>query len=240
MGRQRIDTLLVKKGLADSREKARLMVMEGAVIVGNRTIVKPSTLVADNVEVCLLQSPPFVGRGGLKLERALDYFNVDVTSSVVVDIGASTGGFTDCVLKRGAERVYAIDVGYGQLDYRLRQDPRVVVMERVNARYPVSLPEMADLAIVDVSFISVEKIIPSVAELVKNSGKLIILVKPQFEAGRHQVGKGGIIRDPRVHAEVLGRFINWSIEQGFRLKGLIASPILGAEGNREFLTLLSK
>ena len=157
---------------------------------------------------------------------------------MVADIGASTGGFTDCLLKRGASRVYAIDVGYGQLDYRLRNDPRVVVMERVNARYPVPLPEKIDLATIDLSFISVTKVIPSVATLLKEKGYLVVLVKPQFEAKRGEVGKGGIIKDPQRHATILGRFIVWVVAHDFRLKGLVESPILGTEGNREFFLLL--
>jgi len=157
---------------------------------------------------------------------------------VVADIGASTGGFTDCLLQRGASRVYAVDVGYGQLDYRLRQDSRVVVMERVNARYPITLPEKVDLATIDLSFISVEKVIPSVAKLLKNSGYLLVLFKPQFEAMRGEVGKGGVIRQPIVHARALGRFIAWITEHGFRLGGLVTSPILGASGNKEFFIQL--
>jgi len=240
VARQRIDTLLVARGLADNREKARVMVMGGAVIADDRTVVKPSTLVKGDAEVRLLESPPFVGRGGIKLEKALDEFRVDVSSLVVVDVGASTGGFTDCLLKRGASKVYAIDVGYGQLDYRLRQDPRVVVMERVNARYPLALPELVDLATLDLSFISLEKVVPAVADVVKSGGWLIALVKPQFEAVRWQVGKGGLIKDPRVHAEILGRFVCWAVDRNFGLEGLTPSPILGAEGNREFFVLLRK
>ena len=232
--------MLVARGLVDSREKARVMVMEGAVVADNRTMIKPNTLVGEDADIHLLQSPRFVGRGGLKLEGALDHFRIDVSAQTAVDIGASTGGFTDCLLKRGASKVYAIDVGYGQLDYRLRQNPRVVVMERVNARYPFTLPELVDLATVDVSFISLEKIVPPVADVVKCGGQLIVLVKPQFEAGRQQVGKGGIVREPLVHAAVLGRFICWAIDHSFRLRGLVASPILGAEGNREFFVLLQK
>ncbi len=240
MARKRIDTLLVTRGLVDSREKARVMVMEGAVAADDRTIVKPNTLVREDAEVRLLQSRPFVGRGGIKLAGALDEFRLDVSSLVVVDVGASTGGFTDCLLKRGASKVYAVDVGYGQLDYGLRQDPRVVVMERVNARYPFTLPETADLATLDVSFISLEKVVPAVADVVRGGGRLIALVKPQFEAGRRQVGKGGLIKDPLVHAAVLGRFICWAVDRGFGLEGLVASPIFGADGNREFFVLLRK
>jgi len=240
VAKRRIDILLVEKGLVESREKARVMVMEGAVTADNRTIVKPSTLVNEDANVQILQAPAFVSRGGLKLDYALDQFRIDVKGLVAVDVGASTGGFTDCLLKRGASKVYAVDVGYGQLDYRLRQDPRVAVMERVNARYPFSLPEPVDLATMDISFISLEKVVPTVAELVKSGGYIIALVKPQFEAGKSQVGKGGLVKDPQVHAAVLGRFINWAVDHEFRLLGLVASPILGAEGNKEFLALLQK
>ena len=212
--------------------------MAGEVVVNGKAAIKPGTLVAEEVVITVLEPPPFVGRGGLKLDYALDKFQLDVSSKVAADVGASTGGFTDCLLKRGADRVYAIDVGYGQLDYRLRQDRRVVVMERVNARYPIFLPEKVDLATMDLSFISVEKVIPSVAQLLKDSGYLLVLIKPQFEARRSEVGKGGVIKQPQVHTRVLGRFIAWMIDHGFRLGGLVASPILGASGNKEFFVLL--
>lgn len=238
--RKRIDSLLVTRGIVESREKARVMVMSGAVFVDNAAVVKPSTLVKEDAQVHLLEGPQFVGRGGIKLERALDGFQIDVASLVVLDVGASTGGFTDCLLKRGAGRVYAVDVGYGQLDYRLRQDTRVVVMERINARYPLNLPERVDLATLDLSFISLEKVIPSVAEAVKDGGRLIALVKPQFEAERRKVKKGGLVKDPQVHAEVLGRFVCWAVDQSFRLGGIVPSPIPGAEGNREFFVYLRK
>lgn len=238
MSRRRIDSLLVERGLVDSRSKAQALIMAGEVVVGGKAVTKAGTLVAEEAEITVMEPPRFVSRGGLKLDYALDQFQLDVSSSVVADVGASTGGFTDCLLKRGASRVYAIDVGYGQLDYRLRKDSRVVVMERVNARYPVTLPEKVDLATIDVSFISVEKVIPAVAELLKDSGCLLVLIKPQFEAKRREVGKGGVIKQPLVQARVLGRFIVWMIEHGFRLGGLVASPILGASGNREFFVLL--
>jgi 23S rRNA (cytidine1920-2'-O)/16S rRNA (cytidine1409-2'-O)-methyltransferase len=238
VAKRRIDSLLVERGLVESRAKARALVMAGEVVVEDKTVIKPGTLVADEAVISLLKPPPFVSRGGIKLDYALDYFQLEVTSKVAADIGASTGGFTDCLLQKGASKVYAIDVGYGQLDYRLRQDRRVVVMERVNARYPFSLPEKVDLATIDLSFISVEKVIPSVAQLLKDDGYIIVLLKPQFEAKRSEVGKGGIVRKPLVHARVLGRFIAWVVNNGFRLGGLVASPILGAEGNTEFFLLL--
>ena len=222
----------------DSRAKAQALIMAGEVVVAGKAAIKPGTLVPEDTAITILEPPPFVSRGGIKLEYALDQFQLEVSAKVAADIGASTGGFTDCLLKRGASRVYAIDVGYGQLDYRLRQDPRVVVMDRVNARYPISLPEKVDLATIDVSFISVEKVIPTVARLLNDDGYIIVLLKPQFEAKRVEVGKGGVIKEPVVHARVLGRFITWIIEHGFNLGGLVASPILGASGNKEFLILL--
>jgi len=214
--------------------------MAGEVLVDGRAVSKAGTLVAGEVTITIVAAPPFVSRGGLKLEHALDRFGLDVSGKVAADIGASTGGFTDCLLKRGASRVYAIDVGYGQLDYHLRQDARVVVMERVNARYPVTLPEKVDLATIDVSFISVTRIIPNVAQLLKEDGYLVVLIKPQFEAKRAEVEKGGIIKSPLLHARILGRFTAWMIEHNFRLGGLTASPILGAAGNREFLVLVKQ
>jgi len=222
----------------ESRAKAQALIMAGEVVVAGEPVIKPGTLVKEEAAITILEPPPFVSRGGVKLDYALEQFQLDVSSKVVADIGASTGGFTDCLLQRGASRVYAIDVGYGQLDYRLRQDPRVVVMERVNARYPIPLPEKVELATIDLSFISVEKVIPSVAKLLKSSGYLLVLLKPQFEARRGEVGKGGVIKQPIVHARVLGRFTAWITEHGFRLGGLIASPILGASGNKEFFVLL--
>lgn len=222
----------------ESRAKAQALIMAGEVVVGGKTITKSGTLVAEEAAINILQPPPFVSRGGIKLDYALDHFQLDVSARVAADIGASTGGFTDCLLKRGAKRVYAVDVGYGQLDYRLRQDKRVVVMERVNARYSIPLPERVDLATIDLSFISAEKVIPSVTQLVNEGGYLLVLLKPQFEAKRSEVGKGGIVRQATIHARVLGRFISWMIGCGFRLGGLVASPILGASGNREFFLLL--
>lgn len=237
MTKQRIDSLLVERGLVESLAKAQALIMAGKVVVDGKAVIKAGTPVDMEAVIDIAEPPPFVGRGGLKLDYALDQFRLDITNTLVADVGASTGGFTDCLLQRGAKRVYAIDVGRGQLDYRLRQDPRVVVMERVNARYPINLPEKVDLATIDVSFISVEKIIPSVAQLLKDRGYILVLIKPQFEARRAEVGRGGVIRQPIVHARVLGRFIAWMIEHSFRLGGLVASPILGSSGNREFFIL---
>jgi 23S rRNA (cytidine1920-2'-O)/16S rRNA (cytidine1409-2'-O)-methyltransferase len=226
--KRRLDILLVEKALVGSREKAHSVIMAGEVLVNGALITKPATRVDEDGSIELRQKPPFVSRGGIKLAHALEYFHLDVLSLVALDVGASTGGFTDCLLKRGASRVYAVDVGYGQLEYSLRIDPMVVTMERINARYPFKLPETVDLITIDISFISLEKVIPNVSNLTRRGGNIICLVKPQFEAGRGQVGKGGLIKDPLVHAEVLGKFISWSIERGFRIRGLTPSPILGA------------
>ncbi|MBM4432781.1 MAG: TlyA family RNA methyltransferase [Chloroflexi bacterium] len=240
MAKRRVDSLIAERGLAESRAKAQALIMAGRVAVEGKEAIKPGTAVDETAAITILEPPPFVSRGGIKLDYALDQFKLDVSGMVAADIGASTGGFTDCLLKRGARRVYAIDVGYGQLDYRLRQDTRVVVMEGINIRYPVSLPEKVDMATMDLSFISVEKVIPSVAQLLKDNGYLLVLIKPQFEAKREEVGKRGVIRQPSTHARVLGRFIVWATEHDFRLKGLVASPILGASGNKEFFVLLKR
>ena len=238
MAKKRIDIMLVEKGLAESRAKAQAMIMAGDVLADGKIVLKAGTLVNKDADVSVAEPPPFVSRGGLKLDYGLGYFGLDVRDAVVADIGASTGGFTDCLLKRGVRRVYAVDVGYGQLDYRLRQDPRVIVMDRVNARNTPDIREKLDIVVIDVSFISVEKIIPAVAGLLKVKGSIIVLVKPQFEAKRKEVGKGGIIRQPEIHARVLGRFVKWVTDNGYRLKGMVGSPIEGASGNREFLTWL--
>lgn len=238
MVKKRIDILIVEKGLAESRSKAQAMIMAGDVLADGKTVLKAGTLVNKDTEVSVAEPPPFVSRGGLKLDYSLEQFGLDVRSAVVADIGASTGGFTDCLLKRGASRVYAVDVGYGQLDYRLRQDSRVIVMDRVNARNTPDIREKLDMVVIDVSFISVEKIIPAIAGLLKETGNIIVLVKPQFEAKRKEVGKGGIIRRPEIHARVLGRFVKWITDKGYRLKGLVGSPVEGASGNREFLAWL--
>jgi 23S rRNA (cytidine1920-2'-O)/16S rRNA (cytidine1409-2'-O)-methyltransferase len=236
--KQRLDNLLVSRELAENRSRAQALIMAGKVTVSGKVITKPGTQVDEDASLELAEKMPFVSRGGFKLAHALDEFKLDVASLTAVDVGASTGGFTDCLLQRGAKRVYSIDVGYGQLDFKLRQDPRVVVMERLNAHYPFSLPEKVNIATIDLSFISVTKVIPNVIGHLTQPGYIIVLFKPQFEAERKEVGKGGIIKDPQVHARVLGRFIVWAIDQDLRLRGLVASPILGAEGNKEFLILL--
>jgi len=238
LGRRRIDHLLVEKGLIESSAKAQAMIMAGEVLADGKPVVKAGTLVGEEAVITIIEPPLFVGRGGFKLDGALNQFQLDVSGKSAADIGASTGGFTDCLLKHGASRVYAIDVGRGQLDYRLRQDSRVVVIEGVNARYPIELPEKVDLVTIDVSFISVQKIIPSAIQLLRDGGYLIVLIKPQFEAKKREVGKGGVIRQPIVQARVVGRFMAWMVEQKLRLRGLMASPIPGSSGNQEFFVLL--
>lgn len=236
--KRRIDTLLVERGLAESREKARALIMAGEVYVDDVTASKPSAQVFQDSAIRLRKKLPYVGRGGIKLAHALTEFNIDTTNVVAADIGASTGGFTDCLLQHGARKVYAIDVGYGQIDYKLRIDPRVIVIDRTNARYPLPITEQIDIAVIDVSFISLEKIVPNIATLTKHGGGIICLVKPQFEAGKALVEKGGLIKNPAVHARVLGKFISWSVDKGYRIAGLTPSPIYGSSGNREFFVWL--
>ena len=240
VGKKRADLLLVAKGLAETRERAALMIMEGLVFTPSGRIDKPGSQLLETIPLEVRGGLPYVGRGGLKLAHALDCFGLLVQELVVLDIGASTGGFTDCMLQRGARRVYALDVGYGQLDYRLRQDPRVVVMEKCNARHPFELDEPVDLVTIDVSFISLSMVIPSALEHLKSGNRVVALVKPQFEARKEEVGRGGVIKDPQVHASVLGRSIAWAVGHGLRLRNLCASPILGDAGNREFFLLLEK
>jgi 23S rRNA (cytidine1920-2'-O)/16S rRNA (cytidine1409-2'-O)-methyltransferase len=239
MGKQRLDSLLVLRGLAENKIKARAVIMAGEVTAGGKRVDKPGSMVDSDISIQVARKPLYVSRGGIKLAHALDVFKIEVVAATVLDLGASTGGFTDCLLQRGARRVYAIDVGYGQLDYKLRQDPRVAVMEKTNVHHPFELPEKAELAVMDLSFISVTKVIPNVTQHLKLPGNIIVLLKPQFEAEKDEVGRGGIIRDTDIHARVLGRFIAWVVNQGFRLGGLTTSPIYGAEGNREFLVLLN-
>ncbi len=236
--KQRLDLLLVERNHAPTRAKAQALIMGGVVYVDGVKVDKAGTLFNSEVEISVKDSSiKYVGRGGLKLEAALDHFDINVKGDVAVDIGASTGGFTDCLLQRGASRVYAIDVGYGQLDWKLRDDPRVVVMERVNARSlsTADIPEAADIIVIDVSFISLTKIIPAAVNLLKTNGILIALIKPQFEVGKGEVGKGGIVRDEAKHARVVEKICEHIKEHDFSVLGVIPSPILGAEGNKEFL-----
>jgi len=238
--RQRADQLLVAKGLAESREQAQTLIMEGLVFTSSGRVAKSSSLLPGAAELEVRGRLPYVGRGGLKLAHALAEFGISPQGMVALDLGASTGGFTDCLLQRGAQRVFALDVGHGQLDYRLRQDARVVVMEKLNAHYPFELPEPVDLVTIDVSFISLKLVIPQALNHLKAGCCLVALVKPQFEAPKQDVGRGGVIKDPQVHAQVLAKTIVWAVESGLRLRNLCASPILGDAGNKEFFLLLQR
>jgi 23S rRNA (cytidine1920-2'-O)/16S rRNA (cytidine1409-2'-O)-methyltransferase len=236
--KQRVDLVLVERELVDSRQQAQRLIMAGKVTVDGRMVDKPGTRISQEADITLQAAQPYVSRGGLKLEAALDRFAVEVSGVIAADVGASTGGFTDCLLQRGASKVYAIDVGYGQLAWRLRNDSRVVVMERVNVRYLEGLPEPVDLATVDVSFISLELVLPAIIGFLKPHGAIVALIKPQFEAGRRQVGKGGVVKDPAVHRAVLRKILLWADEHGLTVPDLMASPLKGSAGNVEFLAHL--
>jgi 23S rRNA (cytidine1920-2'-O)/16S rRNA (cytidine1409-2'-O)-methyltransferase len=235
--RVRIDRLLVQKGLVPSRETAQRLILAGKVHVGEQPASKPGQLVPKDADLRVIESLKYVSRGGLKLEKALDDFGINVANKTVIDIGASTGGFTDCMLQRGAAKVYAVDVGYGQLAWKIRQDPRVVVIERTNARFinREMFDQPIDLCVIDVSFIGLNKILNPIYDI---TGEVVALIKPQFEAGPKEVPRGGIIRDPAIHRKVLTEFYrdlqNWSVH------GLISSPVPGSSGNREFLVHLKK
>jgi 23S rRNA (cytidine1920-2'-O)/16S rRNA (cytidine1409-2'-O)-methyltransferase len=236
--KQRLDLLLFERGLAQSREVARRLVMAGQVLVNGQVASKPSQTVDAGANLEVKSGPRFVSRGGDKLSAALEEFHLNPLGWVCADVGASTGGFTDCLLQSGAERVYAIDVGYGQLAWSLRQDARVVVMERVNARYLVELPETVNFVCIDASFISLKLLIPVVHRWLAPDGQLVALIKPQFEAGREQVGKGGVVRETAIHTSVLEDILNFASGAGLAVRGLIPSPITGPSGNIEFLVWL--
>jgi len=237
-GKIRLDRLLAARGLAESREKAQAIIIAGQVLVNGQKQDKAGALVPEDADIRILgETLQYVSRGGLKLEAALREFHVSVEGKTALDVGASTGGFTDCLLQRGAKKVYAIDVGYGQMAWKLRQDPRVVVIERTNIRAiePSIIPERADIAVIDVSFISLEKVIPPTLTLLKANAELVALVKPQFEVGREQVGKGGIVRDEAARKAAIERIVEFARESGLDVKGVIPSPITGQDGNVEFL-----
>lgn len=240
MAKRRLDTLLLERRLVESRERAQSLILAGKVKVDGQVADKPGKRVPVEVEITLEEAFPYVSRGGLKLEETLSRFQLDVSGLICADVGASTGGFTDCLLQHGAAKVYAIDVGYGQLAWELRQDPRVVVLERMNIRYLASLPEPIDLATIDVSFISLELVLPPVISLLKPEGRIIALVKPQFEAGREQVGRGGVVKDPEVHRQVLHKVAKVAQGLGLQVLGLIPSPLLGPAGNVEFFIYLAR
>ena len=241
--KERLDVILTERNMFPSREKAKASVMAGLVYVDGQRVDKPGTSVDTEAEITVKEALcPYVSRGGLKLEKAMAAFPITLTDCICADIGASTGGFTDCMLQNGAKKVYAVDVGYGQLDWRLRSDARVVCMERTNARYLTheQISDELDFASVDVSFISLKLILPALAGLLKPDGHAVCLVKPQFEAGREKVGKKGVVRDPAVHLEVLEHFLEHAKESRFTVLGLTYSPIRGPEGNIEYLGYLSR
>ena len=240
--KKRLDVLLVEQGYADSRTKAQAIIMTGTVYVDGQKADKPGVSYEENVSIEVRGAVcPYVSRGGLKLEKALRDFGVDPSGFVCSDSGASTGGFTDCLLQQGAKKVFAIDVGYGQLDWKIRSDPRVVVMERTNVRYvtPEQLGEQLDLSVVDVSFISLRIVLPVIKTFLKETGQVVCLIKPQFEAGKEKVGKKGVVRDPETHKEVLDNFVALTRELELAILGLTFSPVKGPEGNIEFLGHLS-
>lgn len=241
--KDRIDKILVDRGLTQSRERARALIMAGQVVVADHVAEKPGQMVPVAAEVRLKgELLPFVSRGGVKLQKALDEFNIDVTGLIVLDVGASTGGFTDCLLQRGAAKVIAVDVGYGQLAWKLRQDERVVNLEKTNIRYltPDKLPHIPDLAVIDASFISLAKVLPATLILLKDEAVIIALIKPQFEVGRGEVGKGGVVRDAMKHREVITAISSVAENLGLKVRGVTESPILGPKGNREFLIFMVK
>ena len=246
MKRERIDKLLVERGLAESRAKAQALVMAGAVLANEQRIAKPSDLISTEAEIRVKgaddPSSRYVGRGGVKLEAALREFQIDVRERVCLDVGASTGGFTDCLLQHGARKVTALDVGHNQIDWRLRTDERVEVREGVNARYlqPQDFDTQFDVIVMDVSFISATKVLPAIVPLLKVDGRLVTLIKPQFEVGRSEVGKGGIVRDPEKHARVVEEVNRAAAHLGLAVRGVIESPVHGADGNVEFLALYEK
>ena len=242
--KERLDVLLVKKGLAPSREKAKAVIMAGSVYVDGQKEDKAGSVFDEESAQIEVRGHvlPYVSRGGLKLEKALKVFPITLTDKICMDIGASTGGFTDCMLQNGAAKVYSVDVGYGQLDWKLRQDERVVCMEKTNFRYmtPEDIPDVLDFASVDVSFISLDKILTPAYVLLREQGEMVALIKPQFEAGREKVGKKGVVRDPKVHEEVISRIVRHADEVSFEVLDLSYSPIRGPEGNIEYLIHLKK
>ncbi|TGY95460.1 TlyA family RNA methyltransferase [Petralouisia muris] len=241
--KERLDVLLVQRGLAPSREKAKAMIMEGNVFVAGQREDKAGTSFDTKAPIEVRGNTlKYVSRGGLKLEKAMKNFDISLTDKICMDIGASTGGFTDCMLQNGAAKVYAVDVGYGQFAWKLRQDGRVVCMEKTNIRYvtPEDIEDVLDFASVDVSFISLTKVLPAAKELLGETGEMVCLIKPQFEAGKEKVGKKGVVRDPKVHQEVIEKILDFAEESGFAVRGLEFSPIKGPEGNIEYLVHMQK
>ena len=259
MPKRRLDNLLLERGIVQSRERAKGLILSGDVRVNGNPVNKAGTLIDENAEIEITKDIPYVSRGGLKLEKAIKEFNINVKDKVAIDVGASTGGFTDCLIQYGAKKVYAVDVGYGQLAWKLRNDPRVVIIERKNIRYikpsdirpPLSplllkegkgevFAELADIATIDVSFISLKLVLPVVKNLLKENGEIIALIKPQFEVGRGEVGKGGIVREKEKHEKVISEIKSFAIDSGFKVLNVTKSPIAGQKGNVEFLIYLQK
>src|SRR5512134_718757 len=241
MPKVRLDVLLVERGLAESRAKAQAMIMAGQVRVADQVTLKPATAIPADSVLTVDSGPRFVSRGGEKLDAALEVFNIDVAGLICADLGASTGGFTDCLLQRGAAKIFAIDVGKGILHWKLRNDPRVIVMEETNARYVESLPESVDFVTIDASFISLKVLLPTIKKWINQETNLLCLIKPQFEAGKKDVARGdGVIRDPEIHKQVLLDVLGFAQREGFQLRGLIKSPLLGPKGNTEFLVWLGE
>ena len=259
MPKRRLDNLLLERGIVQSRERAKGLILSGDVRVNGNPVNKVGTLIDENAEIEITKDIPYVSRGGLKLEKAIKEFNINVKDKVAIDVGASTGGFTDCLIQYGAKKVYAVDVGYGQLAWKLRNDPRVVIIERKNIRYikpsdirpPLSplllkegkgevFAELADIATIDVSFISLKLVLPVVKNLLKENGEIIALIKPQFEVGKGEVGKGGIVKDEEKHKKVISEIKSFAIDSGFKVLNVTKSPIAGQKGNVEFLIYLQK
>jgi 23S rRNA (cytidine1920-2'-O)/16S rRNA (cytidine1409-2'-O)-methyltransferase len=238
----RLDQLLVGKRLFASREQARRAIMAGDVMIGTRILAKPSELLDEQAPITLKPTRKYVGRGALKLEAALDHFRIDVHSKTALDIGASTGGFTDCLLQRGAVKVYAVDVGHGQLDWKLRTDPRVILLEKVNARSLTHehIPELVDVCVIDVSFISLTLVLPNAIDLITPNGLILALIKPQFELQRSEVGKGGIVRDQDLHLKAQDKIVGFVTQLGHSVVGIVPSVIKGADGNQEFFACIRK
>jgi 23S rRNA (cytidine1920-2'-O)/16S rRNA (cytidine1409-2'-O)-methyltransferase len=235
--KMRLDVLLVDRGLVASRERARALILAGAVLVNEETVDKAGALIAEGAAIRIRgEDHPYVSRGGVKLKGALDTFGIPVVGLSALDVGASTGGFTDCLLQEGARKVYAVDVGYGQIAWKLRNDPRVVLFERTNIRHfsGVGVEEPVDIAVIDTSFISLTLVIPSVLQFVREGGTILALVKPQFEVGKGEVGKKGVVRDPAIHLRVVGELAAFFAEQGLSVRGTCESPLTGPEGNKEF------
>jgi len=240
-GKKRLDRVVVEKGLVHSRQRAQALIMAGKVLVNNHIVDKSGTLVFPDDDIVLQgDDHPYVSRGGVKLEKALHTLGININGFVCLDVGASTGGFTDCLLQHGAGRVYAVDVGYGQLAWKLRQNPRVVVIERMNIRHmqPETLPQLVDLVTIDVSFISLKKVVPEILKFMKKSAGILALIKPQFEVGKKNVGKGGVVRDPVLHTQVIENLSEFFVKKHLFSEWVIPSPILGPKGNREFFISL--